>query len=464
MGYFDAQFVTDQGAALLARSTAGEGSIIFTSMRTGDGEYSLDEISRITSCDELKNEKGTFPINDVDSRKENTRVRAVISNKGLEEGYYIKEIGLYAKMDSENEVLFSVSVCREHPTFLPKMQDVPIELPVTNYVSYSGDGDFTLDYRSDVYATLDTVERLSEEVKKKINDLDDKKVEETELHSWARQPDKPSYSKIEVGLGNVDNTADKDKPVSTAMQAALDLFYANANQFTLNKIAELVNGAPTTMDTLKEIADVIAANKSVVDALDTAIGSKASQAELDTHTNNNTIHLTASDRQQLGTLVSQFGNKANSEAPLKCNTLPSNLTSKMTISNFSYNSNMGYYNLYSGLSISGINHDYIIGGSQNGDGYIIGKSGYYHLYMRLYLKACSHPSSVKRTGIIIGSNDWKIMDMHRVSTYEMMGDSTLTYLTAGTVIKPKFQMDSYGSTVTTATLEAVVEVTPIFVN
>lgn len=56
------------------------------------------------------------------------------------------------------------------------------------------------------------------------------------------------------------------------------------------------------------------------------------------------------------------------------------------------------------------------------------------------------------------------MDMHRVSTYEMMGDSTLTYLTAGTVIKPKFQMDSYGSTVTTATLEAVVEVTPIFVN
>lgn len=151
-------------------------------------------------------------------------------------------------------------------------------------------------------------------------------------------------------------------------------------------------------------------------------------------------------------------------APLKCNTLPSNLTSKMTVSNFAYNSDMGYYDLYPSLSISGINHDYIIGGSQNGDGYIIGKSGYYHLYMRLYLKACSHPSSVKRTGIIIGSNDWKIMDMHRVSTYEMMGDSTLTYLTAGTVIKPKFRMDSYGSTVTTATLEAVVEVTPIFVN
>ena len=66
MGYFDAQFVTDDGSALLARSTAGEGSIIFTSMRTGDGEYTLDEISRITSCDELKNEKGTFLVNDVD--------------------------------------------------------------------------------------------------------------------------------------------------------------------------------------------------------------------------------------------------------------------------------------------------------------------------------------------------------------------------------------------------------------
>lgn len=41
------------------------------------------------------------------------------------------------------------------------------------------------------------------------------------------------------------------------------------------KVAQLVNGAPETLDTLKEVADAIAQNKSVVDALNAAIGTKA---------------------------------------------------------------------------------------------------------------------------------------------------------------------------------------------
>ena len=47
-----------------------------------------------------------------------------------------------------------------------------------------------------------------------------------------------------------------------------------ANKYTDAKIADLINGAPTTLDTLKEIADVITENKSVVEALDSAIGNK----------------------------------------------------------------------------------------------------------------------------------------------------------------------------------------------
>ena len=40
--------------------------------------------------------------------------------------------------------------------------------------------------------------------------------------AWAKAATKPSYTKSEVGLGNVDNTADSAKPVSTAQQTALD--------------------------------------------------------------------------------------------------------------------------------------------------------------------------------------------------------------------------------------------------
>lgn len=39
---------------------------------------------------------------------------------------------------------------------------------------------------------------------------------------WAKSPTKPTYTKSEVGLGNVDNTSDLDKPLSTAQQAALN--------------------------------------------------------------------------------------------------------------------------------------------------------------------------------------------------------------------------------------------------
>ena len=103
-------------------------------------------------------------------------------------------------------------------------------------------------------------------------------------------------TKSQIQLGNVDNTSDVDKPVSTAQQKAIDGAYANSNKYTDQKIADLINGAPETMDTLKEIADTIEKNKSVVEALDKSIGTKANQNELDTHTGNDTIHITSDER------------------------------------------------------------------------------------------------------------------------------------------------------------------------
>lgn len=48
-----------------------------------------------------------------------------------------------------------------------------------------------------------------------------------------------SVTKSQVGLGNVDNTADKDKPVSTAVQSALDLKLDTSLKGAVNGLAEL---------------------------------------------------------------------------------------------------------------------------------------------------------------------------------------------------------------------------------
>ena len=47
-------------------------------------------------------------------------------------------------------------------------------------------------------------------------------LKSTDISEWAKQSDKPTYTANEIGLGNVDNTADADKPISTATQTALD--------------------------------------------------------------------------------------------------------------------------------------------------------------------------------------------------------------------------------------------------
>ena len=105
-----------------------------------------------------------------------------------------------------------------------------------------------------------------------------------------------AVTKSQVGLSDVDNTADISKPVSTLQQKAIDTAYAGSNAYTDAKIAELIDGAPSTLDTLGEIARALQEGNGISDALDAAIGTKADQAELDSHTDNDTIHITASER------------------------------------------------------------------------------------------------------------------------------------------------------------------------
>lgn len=47
-------------------------------------------------------------------------------------------------------------------------------------------------------------------------------LKNTDIADWAKAESKPAYTASEIGLGNVDNTADIDKPISTATQTALD--------------------------------------------------------------------------------------------------------------------------------------------------------------------------------------------------------------------------------------------------
>lgn len=60
----------------------------------------------------------------------------------------------------------------------------------------------------------------------------------SDVSAWAKAPKKPTYTKAEVGLGNVDNTADVNKPVSTAQAQAIDASLNKAKLYTDNALSE----------------------------------------------------------------------------------------------------------------------------------------------------------------------------------------------------------------------------------
>lgn len=91
--------------------------------------------------------------------------------------------------------------------------------------------------------------------------------------AWAKQEKKPSYTASEVGADESGTAEEKAKEVLSSAKA-----------YTDDKIADLINGAPETMDTLKEVADAISANKTVVEALNESIGTRAKEADLTAHT------------------------------------------------------------------------------------------------------------------------------------------------------------------------------------
>ena len=144
-------------------------------------------------------------------------------------------------------------------------------------------------------SNADFIDTKLKEISDKVNNATFEESDPT-VPAWAKTSQKPSYSKTEIGLSNVDNTSDISKPVSTAQQSAIDTALSSAKSYTDTKISNLINGAPETMDTLKEVSDAISEHESVVEALNAAIGNKAENSALQSHTSDSDIHVTTDDK------------------------------------------------------------------------------------------------------------------------------------------------------------------------
>ena len=130
---FNNAIMTNGGARLLTKAQAGEIKIEFTRVEVGNGNYTEDEktLEALQSQTALKSMKNSYPISDIEVYNDySVKVTALISNQDsvtgdalITAGYYINEMGLYAKEKDgtdDTEVLYSIAVTAgDNGDFMP---------------------------------------------------------------------------------------------------------------------------------------------------------------------------------------------------------------------------------------------------------------------------------------------------------------------------------------------------------
>lgn len=114
MAKFNGFVLTEKGRELLAKGLAGE-TITFTKMAIGDGTSLTSERERT----ELVNQITTLPILNINAKKNGTcEINALLTNKSVTTGFYIKELGIFAHGNDNVEILYAYNISTS-PDFVP---------------------------------------------------------------------------------------------------------------------------------------------------------------------------------------------------------------------------------------------------------------------------------------------------------------------------------------------------------
>lgn len=266
MAKFSKLVITEKGKELCAKSLVSSEKIQFTKMLASSTKYEENALSELES---LNNVRQTETVRSMTKEGNCIQLDTVFSNKSLEEEYILNTVGLCAQLGVGEEVLFAVSVETANGISMPKMffTVTDIQLRLSIYME-----------------NVDNVQII---------------VDNGAMATVGDMLDLRAY--IDVNIENIGQD----------ITSSTDAVYQQSTGYTDTKIAELINGAPSTLDTLGEIAQAMQENENVVDALDKAMGSKAPQAELDGHTGNSTIHITASERAGWNKKIDYDGNASS---------------------------------------------------------------------------------------------------------------------------------------------------------
>ena len=96
----------------------------------------------------------------------------------------------------------------------------------------------------------------------------------TDTSLLALKSEVAAVTKTTLGLGNVDNTADASKPVSTAQSQAIATAKSEAIADATSQVNALLTGAPSALNTLDELAAALGDDANFAASVTTSLGLK----------------------------------------------------------------------------------------------------------------------------------------------------------------------------------------------
>ncbi len=187
------------------------------------------------------------------------------------------------------------------------------------------------------YAKSEDIPRKTSELENNSGFLTDFTEADPTVPGWAKEPSKPSYTKAEVGLGNVENvrqySANNPPPNQTAEQVGADPKGTAATAVSLHNTADDAHGDirlelkaindrltaffdsdDQTLDALSEIVADITNNKALIDSITT---SKVSVADIINNLTTNVTNkpLSAAQGVALKGLIDAVSNSLSNYQP-----------------------------------------------------------------------------------------------------------------------------------------------------
>ncbi len=255
--------LTNQGAARLANATTLGSKLNLTQMAVGDANGVLPTPDPAQT--KLINQKRIAPLNllsvDPNNQSQIIAEQIIPENEG---GFWIREIGLY---DDEG-VLIAVANCPE--TYKPQLQEgsgrtqtIRMILVVTNTEAITLKIDPSV-----VLATRKYVDDKVLELKLYVDDQMRNHIAAQDPHTQYAQKHNPTFT---------------GEPKAPTPAAGNNTTRIATTAFVQAAITALINGAPDTLDTLKEIAAAINNDPKFSTTINNALSGKQPLDETLTH-------------------------------------------------------------------------------------------------------------------------------------------------------------------------------------